>query len=336
MHLPVLSRSTSATVDLLPALAGDGGALWVVVIKQRFTIGPRGLRRVPGAVIRRVDELWEPDAPQSSVRFPSDACPGKPGADVVVVGSAIAPTGAPVRELEVVVRVGPLQRALRVTGLRVWYRGASGLALTPPEPFDEVPLRWEFAWGGCDFSDPKGAVAEPRNPVGRGVTGDPERLVHQPGPQIEEVGQPITRHPRRMTPAGVAAVAPHWEPRLGWAGTMDARWEEERMPLPPLDLDERHHLVAAPGLSTPRPLAGGEEVELRNLALGGPLRFRLPRLAFGVAAIGGRRERVDHRPSLDTALLLPGERAIELTWRTVLRAAGHEPRDVLVFEKEET
>jgi hypothetical protein len=336
VHLPVLSRSTSAAVDLVPALAQDGGQLWVVVIKQRFAIGDRGgLRRVPGAAVLHTDEPWDPDSDQSSVKLPSDACPGKPGTDVVVVGSAVAPSRAPVRELDVTVRVGRLQRTLHVTGLRVWYRAMGGLALTPPEPFREVPLRWEYAWGGCDFSDPEHGLIERRNPVGRGVAVDPDKLVHRPGPQIEDFGAPITRHPRRLTPAGVAAVAAHWEPRIGFAGTMDERWEKERMPLRPLDFDERHHLAAAPGLSSPRPLAAGEEVQLHNMSAGGPLRFNLPRLAFGVAAVGRRRERTDHRPELDTVVLFPGERAVELTWRSAVRAVGHEPRDILVFEKEE-
>jgi hypothetical protein len=336
VHLPVLSRSTSATVDLLPALAGDGGQLWVVVIKQRFVVTARGgLQRVPGAEVLAADEPWEAEAEASSVRRPSDACPGKPGTDVVVVGNAVAPDRVPVRELDVVVRAGPVQRALHVTGLRVWYRSMAGLALTPPEPFEEVPLRWEYAWGGTDLSDPKRAVMERRNPVGRGVASDPEKLVHQPGPQIEAIDAPITAHARRLTPAGVGAVAPHWEPRIGFAGTMDERWQKERMPLRPVDFDERHYLVAAPGLSSPRPLVGGEEVQLHHMSPGGPLRFELPRLTFGVATVGRRRERTDHRPSLDTVVLFPGERAVEVTWRTALRAAGHEPRDVLVFEKEE-
>ncbi|HTT70277.1 MAG TPA: DUF2169 domain-containing protein [Anaeromyxobacteraceae bacterium] len=334
MHLPVLSRSTAATVELLPALARDGGQTWVVVMKQRFAVGDRGgLRRVPGAAVMKVDELWDPDGHASSVRLPSDACPGKPGADVVVVGSALAPNRAPVRELDVLVRVGELRRTLHVTGLRVWYRTMAGLGLTPPEPFREVPLRWEYAWGGCDLGDPGRALMERRNPVGRGVASDPGKLVHQPGPQIEAAGDPITKPSSRLVPAGVGAVAPHWEPRLGFAGTMDERWEKERMPLLPLDFDERHYLVAAPGLSTPKPFVGGEPVQLHGMSERGPLTFALPRLAFGVEAVG-RRERTHYRPALDTVVLFPGERAVELTWRAAVRAVGHEPRDILVFEKE--
>jgi hypothetical protein len=335
MHLPVLSRSTAATVELLPGLASDGGALWVTVVKQRFEIGERGaLRRVPGAAVLPADVPWDPDDPASSPRLPSDACAGKPGTDVVVAGSAVAPDGARVRELDVRVRVGALERTLHVTGPRVWYRGVSGLALTPPEPFEEVPLRWEYAWGGSDLADPKRAVVERRNPVGRGVAADPQRLVHAPGPQIEDARERIGRHPGRATPAGVAAVPPHWEPRLGFAGTMDERWQKERMPLPPEDFDARHHLAAAPGLSSPVALRGGEDVQLVNVSRRGPLQFRLPRLSFGVAAVG-RRERVDHRPALDTVALLPGESALELTWRASVRASGHEPREILVFEKRE-
>src|SRR5690606_1156027 len=114
--------------------------------------------RAGGAEIRIADEPWDPDAPEtSSIKYPSDLCLRKPSTDVVVVGSAMAPYRQAVRELDVRVRVGPVQKALRVVGPRAWYRAAVGrMKLTEPQPFESTTLKWEHAWGGADYeSDPQ-------------------------------------------------------------------------------------------------------------------------------------------------------------------------------------
>src|SRR5262249_45922943 len=155
--------------------------------------------------------------------------------------------------------VGPVEKALRVHGTRVWYHGAKGLALSAPQPFEAVPLRWELAFGGSDFSDPKHPLEEPRNPVGRGVCRQTRDLIDQPRPPIAAPRDPVgdSRHP---TPAGVGALGRHWEPRRRYVGTYDDHWMKERMPLPPLDFDPRFHQVAPPDQITPQPLRGGELV----------------------------------------------------------------------------
>src|SRR5262249_43396707 len=152
-----------------------------VIAKQRFGLTRSGVvHRQPGAQVRLVDDPWDPEAEQSSARFPSDLCLRKPGTDVVVSGSAISPRRQPVKELDVSVRVGPVSKRLRVFGTRVWAPGVARMALSAPQPFVELPLRWEDAYGGMDASDPKKVAHEPRNPLGRGVAADPATLKHQP------------------------------------------------------------------------------------------------------------------------------------------------------------
>lgn len=314
----------------------DGALCYVVVIKQRFLVHHMGVvRREPGAQVRRVDELWEPEVPESSIRNPSDVCLRKPGTDVVVVGSAMAVDARPVAELDVRVRVGPVSKELKVFGLRVWFKGALGLTLTAPKPFQSLPLRWEYAYGGMDTRDPKKLAHEPRNPVGRGVVADPDTLIHQPAPQIEDPSQLIRGARSKPAPAGVGAIGPSFEPRLRYAGTHDDRWQKERMPLPPLDFDERHNQVAAPGLVCPSYLRGGEPVELVGLCEDGPLEFELPKLAFHVGSetAGGSQE---HRPALDTVLFEPNERQFEMTWRALVPVPKQARRlhSITVYEKE--
>src|SRR5262245_56087170 len=137
---PPLRNGTSAAVQVVPYFAQNGAPVAVVLIKEMFFVdGQQEVARVGDAEIRLVDEPWEPDKPEtSSTKLPSDLCLGKPSTDVVVIGSAMAPNGARQRTLDVFVRVGPIEKTLRVHGTRVWYQGARGLALSPPEPFDAV------------------------------------------------------------------------------------------------------------------------------------------------------------------------------------------------------
>jgi len=315
---PPLSKATDAAVELLPQMTPTGDVV-VVVVKQRFRVTPEGrTTRVPGAKVNVTDVPWDEDeAETSSLRLPSDSCAYKPATDVVVAGSAMARGRAKVRQLDVGLRIGTLQKVLRVSGLRVWYRGLIGITLSDPEPFEEVPLRWEYAWGGRDESDPKKPLEEPRNPVGRGVTRDPASLLGKPGPAIEDIAHLVSTNRSSPPPAGVGPIGRHWMPRRKFAGTYDDAWKKTRMPLPPADFDPRFEQAAPPDQIAAPYLRGGEAVGLHNLCADGPLTFELPRLAFFVGSrLDGKL--VEHRTAMDTVVLLPNQRALDMTWRAAV------------------
>ena len=331
MGRPEVSAQCDATVDVFDLFTPTGAMALAVVVKQLFGFQRDGtLFRRRGAEIRPIDIPW-PEA--KSVMLPSDLFLFKPGADVVVAGTAVAPREG-VKELDVGVRVGPVSKRLRVFGPRVWYEGALGMSLSPPQPFHRLPLMWEHAWGGLDTSNPKKLASEPRNPDGTGVASDPGALKHQPGPQIEDVDEPIRSSRTKPRPAGVAAIGPGYEPRLGYAGTYDQRWQDERMPLPPVDFDMRFNQVATPDLVVPGFLRGGEPVELVNIGAAGVVQFSLPRLAFDVTAATDSGS-LTYRPVLDTVVLRPDEEQLELTYRSSvpLPRGVNRVRQVLVFEE---
>ncbi len=336
MDLPPLRQDTDATVHTSHALERDGSVQVLVVIKQRFAVTVKGVvTRVSGAEVRPADELWDEGKPEaSSLKHSSDLCLRKPATDIVVSGEAMARDKQPHTELDVLVRVGALERALRVIGPRVWYKGGLGLVPTKPAPFTSVPLKWELAFGGRDASGAK-LLEEPRNPVGVGIAADPATLVHKPLPNIEDPARLITSDKSRPPPAGLAPIMHHWAPRKAYAGTHDESWMRERMPLPPLDFDDRHNQIAPSELIYPAYLRGGEEVSLLNLCEQGALRFVLPRLSFFV---GGLTEEglTEYRTALDTLILEPNDLAFELVWRASVPVVGraHELRAVQVHERE--
>ncbi len=321
MDAPPLRKGTSATVEAIPYFDLEGSLVAITLIKERFLVDPRGrVEPLGGAEVRYVDEPWDPDAPEtSSTRYPSDICLAKPGTDVIVVGAVMLPGRARAERIDAMVRVGPVEKALRVSGLRVWYRGFGvGLSLSKPEPIESLDLRWEYAYGGSDFAEGLPPLEESRNPVGRGVARDPRTLIHQPAPQIEDPRDPIRSHRTRPAPAGAGAIGRHWEPRRRYLGTIDERWMEERMPLLPLDHDPRFNQVAPPELIAPRPLRGGERVQVLNMNDRGPLEFELPLRRFYVGSATRRRGEREHRPMLDTVILEPNDRTFELTWRSIV------------------
>ncbi|MCC7541914.1 MAG: DUF2169 domain-containing protein [Deltaproteobacteria bacterium] len=305
----------------------------VVVIKQAYFIGyqQNQVFPLPGAEVRLTDKPWSEDEPESSIKLPSDFLVRKPSTDVVVAASAMARDQAPSKQLDVLVRVGPVERILRVFGLRLWYRAAVGMGLTSPEPFEKVDLKWELAWGGSDHGDDKW-FAHDRNPVGRGYVRDSSSLLHKPGPQIEDPREPIRSHRTNPTPAGVGAIGRRWAPRISYGGTYDEAWQRTRMPLPPVDFDERFNQCATPELITPEYLRGGEQVDLHNVAAEGPIRFNLPRQDFFVGA-ETQWGMVPYPVVLDTVVfnLVDGERLVEMVWRAVVRMP-HPPRDLRAIE----
>jgi hypothetical protein len=335
MKLPPLRKHTDATVYHCHMTAADGRVHVLVLVKQRFKVTLAGVvKRTPGAEPRLRDELWDEEKPeQSSIKLASDLCLRKPAADILVKGAAMSRGRARQSEIDVLVRVGGVSRTLRVFGTRVWYKGAFGLTMTPPEPFESQELKWESAFGGRDASTGK-LLEESRNPVGKGFVARPAMLVNQPLPNIEDPADLITGEKSRPKPAGVAPIMHHWEPRKTYAGSYDDAWLRERVPLPPLDFDERHNQCAPPELVYPGHLRGGEQVDVFNMCEEGALRFALPKLSFFVGA-HMPEGLVEHRPVLDTLLLEPNDLSFELVYRASIPMPprAHEIRAVQVHER---
>ncbi|HEX4628604.1 MAG TPA: DUF2169 domain-containing protein, partial [Gemmatimonadales bacterium] len=109
----------------------DGREAVVVVAKGTYALvggdGEPALSDRPVPVLK-ADEFGE-DPATTAPRFEMDFAHAKRFCDVLLHGHAHAPGGVPVRSLDVRLRVGSVDKSMRVTGPRVWMQSAiTGLA----------------------------------------------------------------------------------------------------------------------------------------------------------------------------------------------------------------
>jgi hypothetical protein len=341
MEQPALDNKTDFKAHPQILLDSEGEKL-VTIVKATFEVEGSEvvlapLKRTRG--IRFADFPWEKDKPES-IAYPADVCLRKPGTDVVFVARACAPGGRAVPQFDVRVEVGPLRRSLVVFGSRVWVEKGAGVSA--PQPFAEIDMRYDFAWGGRDDEDPADLAEEPRNPIGMGVTRKPAALTHKAAPNIEDPSFPIRSVKTAPPPAGIGVVGRSWEPRRRFAGTYDQAWQETRAPLLPDDFDDRFNLCASPGLTAVPPLVGGEPVRLLNLTPGGgALAFELPRVPLEIEFRIKGREPVVLAPYLDTVLIdlyaVGPEKppAVEMVWRAYVKAPRR-LKDARIIVRERT
>jgi len=132
----------------------------------------------------------------------------KRSADFVVRGSAYAREGKPVREMQAAVQIGSRLKRLAVFGnRRIGWNAAGRPAIAAPEPFEEMPLIYENAYGGIDFRVPvsdddpqyQSAALEvdwpglyPRNPFGKGYLVDPAPAENTEMPNLEDPSDLLT------------------------------------------------------------------------------------------------------------------------------------------------
>lgn len=309
----------------VPYIDPRGQRVVIAIVKATFEQDRLG-RMVPAAEpspVRVADVLWNDELPNSSVKYPSDVCCEKRGVDVVLVGVALSPR--PVTRMDIAARIGALEAPLVVHGERLFYKGARGVAISEATRFEAMPVVYERAYGGMTAD---GSLVEERNPAGVGVAHRDKDLIDTPAPQIEHPAFPHTGPGEDHPPMGYGATRPHWMPRRSYAGTFDDAWRETRMPILPLDFDPRFENVAHPSLQlggdgerqspnhveeAPIP---GTEITVLGMSEGGLFRCELPDLKLVLHGIRNH-DRTSHRPYVDTILIEPARRRVELVYRVV-------------------
>ncbi len=154
----------------------------------------------------------------------------KPKGEVLVWGRCFAPESKPRPASQVTFQLGPIKKTLYVFGNRYWKKSGMGMVISDPEPFVEMPVTYERAFGGTGFD---------RNPAGRGInpviiTSGKEAI---PLPNIENPKHLIGSPKDRPEPAGFGPLDFTWPQRSKKLGTYDNKWFRERWPFYPEDMD---------------------------------------------------------------------------------------------------
>ncbi|HLT35027.1 MAG TPA: DUF2169 domain-containing protein [Enhygromyxa sp.] len=323
----------------LPNVDRYGDEILVVAVAARFAL-PRPGRIHHGELEASEDQPPPPladvhwgDPATTSIRYEGLNAYTRPATDVYLNGSAWARRGRPVEQMDVEVRVGPCQARARVIGDRVWVSAFGTLRASPPVAFEHMPLRWERAFGGGSV-DAGERGFEARNPLGVGLYRSIEQAADAPLPNVEDPRALVTEPWSRPAPVGFGAVARHWRPRIGFAGTYDEPWTRTRAPLWPDDFDERFFIAAAPGLWASPHLRGGESVVLGGLHPEGGFGFRLPTVRLSCKSVFfGRVDR--HVMRLDAVWIEPDEMSLTLGFRCVVRfGRGGDHRYTVIRELE--
>lgn len=313
----MLANATTFAALAVPFHDERGADAIVVLVKATFLKrGPRLVLADEQVPVRLNDVPTHPlaveEGRESSVRYPGDVGGEKPGADIIVVGSAVSPK--PTAQLDVAVRVLGRELSLRVHGERVFYRSALGFKIGPAAPFERAAITYERAYGGMSRDR---SIIDWRNPVGHGVHRSAAELEGAPAPSIEDLAHPIGS-PRDAAPVGFGAIPTWWLSRRDLAGTMDATWQAERMPLPPLDFDRRFYQVAHPSLQMDRALREGDVIATYGLCPAGLFDVTVPAIPL-IAHLRRTSAPPASVPlALDTALLEPEAARVELTFRRVV------------------
>jgi hypothetical protein len=101
----------------------------------------------------------------SSVKFESDLSPFKPKCDVIVHATSHAPHGTPELSWPARVRVVDrgsvvIDKGLRIFGPRNFRKTWRGWRLSEPERSTELPVRWEYTYGGTSLVAPSAAASD--------------------------------------------------------------------------------------------------------------------------------------------------------------------------------
>lgn len=277
------------------------------------------------------DQLQDPEKGGSTV-FEDDLATFKPRSDVVIVGKAFAPKGSAVHALDVGFRVGELKKIIRVIGNRYWRSGGllGDITASEPEPFTEMDLIYENAFGGIDM---KWGDYCAENPVGRGMfskKAKKEVLDNKPLPNIEAPKNLIKSWKDRPKPVGFGFIGKGWPQRIAFLGTYDEKWKRERYPERPLDFKFDYFNAAPRDQQVEGYLKGDEKVELIHLTPNERIEFQLPgkppMVSVSRSFEGSTFEEV--RLNLDTLCLKPAEERFYLVWRGLVPIEDFSAPDV--------
>jgi hypothetical protein len=315
-----LLNATKMQAGYTMGMQPDGRELLVVVVKGTFTFPKNGeepqFAEEQAPLVEADEFTGEPGF--SAPLYESDYPPHKPRCDVLLNGSAYAPGGKAATKVTVTLKVGSIVKTFQVVGNRFWKKNLTGISATKPQPFTEMPISYDNAFGGSDNTHENESKhkAHMLNPIGVGFHTNliNEFIDGKPLPNTEELKHPVTKPKGKYKPMAFGPIGRGWEPRYKYGGTYDQDWLDNVFPFLPSDFNETYY-QSAPIDQQCDYLQGGEEVVLRNLTPNGHIRFQIPSVQMPVAFFFKKEEPHKTQGAADTLLLEPDADRFMITWR---------------------
>ncbi len=223
--------------------------------------------RDPGDILAET-AMWPMVAEELPKGTVFDAAYPKPFGEFLIAGSAMSQD--PVKAMHVGVTVGEQSRYLSVFGDRHWETDGDDPVFSEPDPFTEMPLTPDRAFGGEGFVP---------NPVGQGAHAAElnASIPRLPLPNVELAGSEIKSIGDRPAPALVGPIALDDPARLSLAGSFNKAWVDQQMPDWPTDFDPRFFMSAPLEQRRQSFYAGDEAVRVVGMSASVPdLQTHLP------------------------------------------------------------
>jgi len=319
-----LINATGMAAGYTMALDKSGAEHVVVVVKGTFKLPQQGeAATLADEQVPLVDADRFTGTPGLSATLAeSDYALEKRRCDVLLNGTAYAPPGRRVEAISVGLQVGAWRKSFAVIGKRLWRRAGPTYAPGAPEPFEQMAISYDNAFGGTDASmrDPAQHGTYLDNPVGRGWHRHiyPELVVGRPVSNTEEVRDPVRDPGGRYRPMSFGPIGRGWPSRIGYAGTYDQDWIDKISPFLPADFDSRYFQCAPADQQIDHP-TGGETVRLVNLTPEAVPEFALPSVEVPIVFFRRRADRVAVHGTLDTLLFEPDAKRFSVVWRARLK-----------------
>ena len=285
------------------------------------------------------------DEENTSVKYEHDYVPVKNRTDVVVNAKAYSPTGRPKHYFMASVQLDNVIKRLLICGNRTVEKHSFGtIKFSDPEPFVEMDINYEHAYGGTDYlADPEIPYAYPRNPIGKGFIVDANHIESDGFflPNIEDPKDIVTPEnicvkkfenwQYQPAPQGFGWYNKLWYPRVSYTGLLPNYQEYEKELrqrysnyVPEGQKDEytqteipqinfSYYNGASPGLQLPF-LHGNEEITLANLTKeNNTCTFALPNEIPGIHFDFGFGVN-DIQPVLHTVMIEAEKKTVDLVW----------------------
>lgn len=234
----------------------------------------------------------------------------KGGIDIMVFGSAKAPKGKTVSESDVIININDnILHKIKVFGNRTWKSFFGSLSSSAPEPFTEIPLTLNNAFGGTANWDGI-EIPYPANPYGKGYYHKKEEAIGKELPNIEHYDNRITKWNSWQEPAGVASF-----PIMPLKAKYNLVLHDDKKTIK--EVDAKFFNSAFPNLIVDK-IEIGDTITIKGVTENNAFTFKIPKTDLEVDIVLGEKD-IIRKMVIDQIGIVPDKGQVFLTYRFPFR-----------------